>query len=328
MPLKLAVLSTSRIVAEFMAHLTEMPEIQVTALCCRPQSEAKARAMAEAHGVPRVFTDEDACYAAGGFDAVYIGTANHLHYTAAKKVLEAGYHVILEKPFTATAAEARELFDLADRKGVILFEAITTPYLPAYRFLRDNMGNIGPVRGAMASFCARSARYDDYLKGIWNTTFDPACNGGALNDMNVYNLHFFWGLLGMPEECEYRPSLGHNGIDTAGTALLYYPDFCAVGLAAKDSESEKFASIQGPGGYLMLHGGTNSLDEVYSVLGGIRGGGTRTDAPRAARHRMAYEFAEFARIVAEKDRAAEAEARTRTLAVMELLDKLHARGAQ
>ena len=328
MPLKLAVLSTSRIVAEFMSHLPEMPEIQVTALCCRPQSEAKARTMAEANGVPRVFTDEDACYAAGGFDAVYIGTANHLHYAAEKKALEAGYHVILEKPFTATAAEARELFDLADRKGVILFEAITTPYLPAYRFLRDNMGNIGPVRGAMASFCARSARYDDYLKGIWNTTFDPACNGGALNDMNMYNLHFFWGLLGMPEECEYRPSLGQNGIDTAGTALLYYPDFCAVALAAKDSESEKFASIQGPGGYLMLHGGTNSLDEVYAVLGGIRGGGTRTDAPRAARHRMAYEFAEFARIVAEKDRATEAEARTRTLAVMELLDKLHARGAQ
>ena len=115
---------------------------------------------------------------------------------------------------------------------------------------------------------------------------------------------------------------------TAGTALLNYPDFCAVGLAAKDSESEKFASIQGPGGYLVVHGGTNSLDEVYSVLGGIRGGGTRTGAPKADRHRMAYEFAEFARIVAGKDTAAEAEARTRTLAVMELLDKLHAAGVQ
>lgn len=328
MPLKLAVLSTSRIVVEFMAHVAEMPEIEVAALCCRPQSEEKAKAMAAEYGVPRVFTDEDACYAAGGFEAVYIGTANHLHYAAAKKALEAGYHVILEKPFTATAAEARELFELADRKGVILFEAITTPYLPAYRFLQEKMADIGPVRGAMASFCARSARYDDYLKGIWNTTFDPACNGGALNDMNVYNLHFFWGLLGMPESCEYRPSLGPNGIDTAGTALLYYPDFCAACLAAKDSESEKFASIQGPGGYLVVHGGTNSLDEVYGMMGGIRGGGTRVDAPRADRHRMAYEFAEFGRIVAEKDAAAEAEARTRTLAVMELLEKLHAGDGQ
>ena len=64
------------------------------------------------------------------------------------------------------------------------------------------------------------------------------------------------------------------------------------------------------------------------MLGGVRGGGKRTDCPPAARHRMAYEFAEFARIVAEKDRAAEAEARTRTLAVMELLDRLHAADVQ
>lgn len=69
-------------------------------------------------------------YAAGGFDAVYIGTANHLHYAAAKRALNAGYHVILEKPFVSTAAEARELFALADAKGLVLFEAITIPYMP------------------------------------------------------------------------------------------------------------------------------------------------------------------------------------------------------
>lgn len=328
MPLKLAIVSTSRIVDEFLQHISEMPEVQVVALSCRPQSAPKARTWAEAYGIPALYTDEAEMLAAGGFDAVYVGTANHLHYDTARRVLEAGYHVILEKPFTATAAEAQALFALADQKGVFLFEAITTPYLPAYRFLEEKIAEIGPVRGAMASFCARSARYDEYLKGIWNTTFDPACNGGALNDMNVYNLHFFWGLLGMPESCEYRPSLGPNGIDTAGTVLLHYRDFSAVGLASKDSESEKFASIQGPGGYLTVHGGTNSLDEVYSVLGGVRGNGTRTDSPRAERHRMAYEFAEFARIVAEKDTAAEAEARTRTLAVMELLDRLHAAEGQ
>lgn len=323
MPLKLAILSTSRIVDEFLQHIAEMPEVKAAAISCRPQSAPKARAWAETYGIPAVYTDEAEMLAAGGFDAVYVGTANHLHYAAARRALEAGYHVILEKPFTATAAEARELFELADRKGVFLFEAITTPYLPAYRFLQQKIGEIGPVRGAMASFCARSARYDDYLKGIWNTTFDPACNGGALNDMNVYNLHYLWGLLGSPLRCEYRPSRGHNGIDTAGLALLDYGDFTAACLAAKDSEGEKGCVIQGPGGYLVLHGGTNSLDEVYACLGGIRGSGVRTDAPRAQRHRMAYEFAEFARIIAEGDHPAEARARQRTLAVMELLEALH-----
>ena len=322
MPFRLAVLSASRIVVEFLDHLAEMPEIQVTALCCRPQSAEKGRALAEKAGIPRLFTDEAECYAAGGFDGVYIGTANHLHAAAARRALEAGYHVILEKPFTPTLAEAKELFALADAKGLVLFEAITTPYLPAYRFLLQELPKIGPVRGAMASFCARSARYDDFLKGVWNTTFDPKCYGGALYDMNVYNLHYFWGLLGAPRRYEYAPSLAENGVDTAGTMLLHYDGFTAAAISAKDSESENYAMIQGPGGNLILHGGTNGLEQVYSVLGGIRGGGTRTDAPRAERHRMAYEFAEFARIVTEKDAEAEAEARRRTLAVMEMLEAM------
>lgn len=130
MPLTLAVISTSRIVDEFLANAAAMPEISVQALCCRPQSRPKAEAWAAQYGIPAVYTDEDACYAAGGFDAVYIGTANHLHYAAAKRALNAGYHVILEKPFVSTAAEARELFALADAKGLVLFEAITIPYMP------------------------------------------------------------------------------------------------------------------------------------------------------------------------------------------------------
>ena len=252
MALQIAVLSTSRIVAEVMREIGNWPEVEVTAIVCRPQSAEKAHAWAAEYGVPAVYTDEAAAYAAGGFDAVYIGTANHLHYAAAKRALQAGYHVLLEKPFTATAAEARELFALADAKGLVLMEAITIPYLPQYAFLQAELPKIGEVRGAMASFCARSARYDDYLKGIWNTTFDPACLGGALNDMNVYNLHLLCGL-----------------------------------------------------------------------LGGVRGGGTRVDGPKPERHRMAYEFAEFARIIAEKDADAEAAARMRTMRVMELLDVLH-----
>ena len=188
MSLKIAVLSTSRIVAEVMREVGAWPEVDVAAIICRPQSADKGRAWAEQYNVPALYTDEDAAYAAGGFEAVYIGTANHLHYAAAKKALLAGYHVLLEKPFTATAAEARELFALADARGLVLMEAITIPYLPQYAFLQAELPKIGPVRGAMASFCARSARYDDYLNGIWNTTFDPACLGGALNDMNVYNL--------------------------------------------------------------------------------------------------------------------------------------------
>lgn len=76
--LNLAVISTSRIVAEFVQHLEEMPEISVRALCCRPQSRPKAEQWAAQYGIPALYTDEAELLAAGGFDAVYIGTANHL----------------------------------------------------------------------------------------------------------------------------------------------------------------------------------------------------------------------------------------------------------
>ena len=68
MPLTLAVISTSRIVDEFLANAAAMPEISVQALCCRPQSRPKAEAWAAQYGIPAVYTDEDACYAVGGFD--------------------------------------------------------------------------------------------------------------------------------------------------------------------------------------------------------------------------------------------------------------------
>lgn len=317
-PIRIAVLSASRIVPDFLQAAAACPEVEVTALCTRPQSAEKGAALCAQYGIPKQYTDEAACYADPEVDAVYVATANHLHEQAARRALEAGCHVLLEKPFTATAAEARALFALADAKGLVLMEAITTPYLPQYAFLQQHLADLGPVRGAMASFCARSARYDDYLNGIWNTTFDPACLGGALNDMNVYNLHLLCGLLGQPQSAEYRPSLGPNGVDTAGLALLQYPGFTAACLAAKDSAGVNGCTLQGPGGCLAVQGGTNALTQVW-----LQQGTARTDGPAETEHRMVYEIRAFAQMIAGQDPTLEPAARARTLAVMDLLDTLH-----
>ena len=72
----------------------------------------------------------------------------------------------------------------------------------------------------------------------------------------------------------------------------------------------------------MVDGSPNSLPSVYSLLGAQRDDCVRTDGPAAPRHRMAYEFAEFARIIAAHDAAAETAARLRTMHVMELLELL------
>jgi predicted dehydrogenase len=317
--MKLAVISTSRIVKEFLEHVSEMREVEPALLCCRPQSRDRAEKLAAAAGVPEILCDEAVLFRRHDYDAVYIGTANHLHYDTARRALEAGHSVILEKPFTATAAQARELYEIAHRKGVFLLEAITTPYLPAYRFLQEGMRQIGPICGAMANFSARSSRYEAYVSHRPTTTFDPACLGGALNDMNIYNLHLLWGLLGKPCGYEYRQICGYNGVDVSGMAILQYQGFTAVSMSAKDSGSVNGCLIQGRSGYLVLQGDPNSMVGVARCVAD----GVSSEAPQTLRHRMCYEFEEFGRILAGQDAAVAAAAERQTLAVMDMLDNLH-----
>lgn len=317
--MKIGIMSSSRIVAEFLAHLPEMRSIEVTAMCVRPQSADRARAMLERAGLPgaKLYTDEAAFLSDGGYDFVYNGTANHLHYEQAKRALLAGRNVILEKPLTVRLSEAQELFDLAEARKLWLWEAITTPYVPGYAFLRDMLPRIGPVRAVTVNFSKYSTRYDDYLAGQWNTTFDPACAGGALMDMNVYCLHLVTGLLGAPDSALYLPTVGPNGVDTGGLAALSYPGFRAALISCKDSDAPASAVIQGERGYIEAASRPNSLEVTRAVIGK-----EIIEGPKHAHHRMAYEFEHFARCWREDDRAACRAAAGQSLTVMRLLDEM------
>lgn len=317
--MKLGIVSASRIVKEFLPQLEKMDWVEVTGICVRPQSEDKGKALAEQFAIPNIYTDYAAFLAENPMDAVYIGSANHVHYPQAKAALLAGHNVILEKPMTGTLAETEELFDLAREKGVKLMEAITTFYLPGFAFLQEHLEEIKPVRMVMANFSKRSSQYDDYLAGKMPTFFDPNCLGGALNDMNVYNLHLVLGLLGAPQGAEYRPNIGATGVDNSGAAVLEYEGFSALLSAGKDSGAPAFCHIQGEGGCLELNGAPNCLNRVLLHKNGAVTEGTRGDDAT----RMWEEFAAFDRMVkGEADEQYEA-ARVQSLLVMRVLDELH-----
>ena len=317
--MKVGIMSSSRIVAEFLKHVGEMRSVEVTAMCVRPQSAERAREMLNRAGLPgaKLYTDEAAFLTDGDFDFVYNGTANHLHFEQAERALRAGRNVILEKPLTVRLSETQALFDLAEQSGLWLWEAITTPYVPGYDFLRRMLPEIGPVRAVTVNFSKYSTRYDDYLAGRWNTTFDPACAGGALMDMNVYCLHLVTGLLGAPQSALYLPTVGRNGVDTGGLAALRYPGFQAALVSCKDSSAPASAVIQGERGYLEATSMPNSLERTRAVIGG-----RVIDGPAHDCFRMAYEFEHFARCWAQNDREACRRAAAQSLTVMSLLDEL------
>ena len=224
-------------------------EIEVTALWCRNASKGKP--IVEKYQIQDQYTDYQAFLNDDSFDTVYIGLTNALHYQYAKDAILARKHVIVEKPFTISTAEAKELQALALKHGCMLFEAILSRYSKNYEHLKDELQKIGKIKLIQANFSKYSSRYDKFRKGIITPTLDKARGGGSLMDLNVYNIHFVVGLFGLPKKVQYYPNLAENGVDTSGILIMEYPDFQAVCTAAKDSTSDPFVIIQAEEGTIV-----------------------------------------------------------------------------
>lgn len=224
-------------------------EIKVTALWCRNASKGKP--IVEKYQIQNQYTDYHAFLNDDSFDTVYIGLTNALHYQYAKDAILVGKHVIVEKPFTISTAEAKELQALILKHECMLFEAILSRYSKNYEHLKDELQKIGKIKLIQANFSKYSSRYDEFRKGVITPTFDKAQGGGALMDLNVYNIHFVVGLFGLPKKVQYFPNLAENGVDTSGILIMEYPDFQAVCTAAKDSTSDPFVIIQAEDGTIV-----------------------------------------------------------------------------
>lgn len=255
--MRIAVVGTGNIVKKFLYGVSKTKSWQCVAVCSRKEESAQkfigSCDSLEKDSV-RICTDYDVMLTEVDIDLIYIALPNSLHYSYTKKALLAGKHVVCEKPFTIEPEETAELIRLATERRLYLFEAITTRNLPNYQIVKDYLSRIGQVRMVQCNFSQYSSRYDEYLAGEMPNVFSTEYAGGALNDLNIYNLHFVVGLFGKPQGSSYHPTLGRNGIDLSGVALLQYDGFQAVLVAAKDSASPNQVLIQGEKGYIRVQG--------------------------------------------------------------------------
>ena len=315
--MKLAILGTGFIVNEgILPALQQVPQIEAAAIFGR--NRAKAEALAQQYKIPAVYDDYDALLDSD-IDFVYVGLTNSVHYEYGKKALLAGKHVIMEKPFASTVAETKELCELALSRGLYLLEAVTLRYVPNYQAIKEALPKLGKIKAVVANYSQYSSRYDSYLQGEVKPAFNPELSGGALYDINIYNVNFILGLFGKPQQAVYKPNIGFNGIDTSGTLVLEYPGFTAIALGAKDSESPCFISIQGEKGYLRTNGAPNELKEWEMHLHGC--GETTCYTLNKYTHRMVHELQEFARIYKQQDYVRVQQELAVSIDVMETVEK-------
>ena len=315
--MKLAVIGTGKIVKEALYAIREAGGIEVNAIWARPHSRERGAELAAEYGIPAVFTDYDDLLGRENIDTVYIGLINSVHYEYARRALEHGKNVILEKPFTTELQEAEELFRIAEENDCFIFEAITSLHNSNFEIMRRSLPEIGKIHMLQANFSQYSSRYDRYLAGMVDPSFDPECFGGALWDINIYNIHFAVALFGVPRMAKYYPSRGSNGVDTSGILIMEYDGFNAVCAAAKDSDSPCFVVVQGEKGYIRINDKPNSASDLTVFIRDSANGQSHyTEEPC---HRMTREFRDFAGIIDSRDYAKAAFYKNETLDVMKVM---------
>ena len=240
--MKIGIVGTGMIAQIVGPHLAEWGW-SVGAVAGTPDTMDQVRELAKRAGAP-----EDSCYATfdellanSDVNTVYLAVPNFLHFPFAKQALEAGRHVIVEKPMCSNVREAEELARLARGRDLMILEAISTLYLPNYARIRELLPRIGAIKIASMNFSQYSSRYDRFRAGEVLPAFDPAKSGGALMDLGLYNLHYLIGLFGAPERVSYLANV-ERGIDTSGVTTLDYGAFKAVSVAAKDCAAPSIVS--------------------------------------------------------------------------------------
>lgn len=295
--MKLLIAGSGKIVQDWLTITKDLKETQLCGITATTRSLAKMQKFASEYGIEEVYTDYDTALKETSADTVYVAVINSLHFEFAKKALLTGKNVICEKPFTVTLEEFLELKKIALDKKLVLVEAITNQYLPNFYLLKKKIKTLGKIRIVSMNYSQYSSRYDAFKKGEILPAFDPKKAGGALMDLNIYNIHLLVGLFGKPKNAKYYANM-QRGIDTSGILFLDYGDFKAVLIAAKDAGAPITSTIEGEEKSIVINGPTGEIksfdlfhnsDHLEHV--------EKEDYP----HRMYDEFVKFEKIIAKHD---------------------------
>jgi D-xylose 1-dehydrogenase (NADP+, D-xylono-1,5-lactone-forming) len=227
------ILSTARINRLLLAGARKSDRVHVIAVASRDQPRAEAYAREQ--GIERAYGSYEALLADQEVEAVYIPLPNSMHVEWSIRALEAGKHVLCEKPFTRHAAEAERAFDAADRAGRLLMEAFMYRHNPQTARLsalvaEGAVGRLRLIRAAF-SFTAGDPRNIRLLANL---------DGGALMDVGCYCLNSSRLLAGEPQDVHGEQVLGPGGVDVRFAGSMRFKDdvlgqfHCGLDLPVRD----------------------------------------------------------------------------------------------
>lgn len=315
--MNIGIVGAGKIVKEALPVMEQISEFTFQSIVSSGRNPENVKNLQKQFNIKTIYDDYEQFIQDEMIDTIYLAVPNHLHYAYARKAIQQGKHVICEKPFTLTKAELIELRDLAQAHDIIIIEAITNLYLSNFEVLKQSMNELGNCKIAQFNYSQYSSRYDKFKEGIVAPAFDPSKGGGALMDINVYNIHLAVGLFGKPEGVAYFANI-QKGIDTSGILQLDYNDVKVVCIGAKDSNSDNQSYIQGDNASINIKGPTNEL-KAFELK--YNQGGTQSYQVNPHNHRMYEEFVKIAQIIKQKNNDLAAQKLEHSIQVIEVLEQ-------
>jgi predicted dehydrogenase len=204
--LRWGLLSTANINDEIIAGAAETGQAEIVAVGSRDAE--RARVYAEARDIPAWHGSYEELLADPGIDAVYISLPNGMHHEWTMHALDAGKHVLCEKPYTRHPEEVDEAFATADAAGLVLMEAFMYRHHPqthtVARLVRE---------GAVGRLLAVIGRFTFPLRDLTNVRALPELEGGALMDVGCYCVSGSRLVAGEPVSVLAERVTGPTGID-------------------------------------------------------------------------------------------------------------------
>jgi D-xylose 1-dehydrogenase (NADP+, D-xylono-1,5-lactone-forming) len=245
-PLRLGLLSTARINDALLATAGLTDRVEVVAVASR--DAARAEAYAAERGIDRAYGTYERLLDDPHVDAVYVSTPNSLHHEWAMGALEAGKHVLVEKPFTRWVQQAEEAFELARTQGRVLMEGFQYRHHPQTAEVKRLMeeGAVGRVQLVRGSFSF-------LLESVDDVRADPELDGGALMDIGCYCVSIARFLLGEPERVSGERVRGPTGVDVAFNGTLRFPGDVVAQFDCSFTQPEyERADVVGDHGWLLV----------------------------------------------------------------------------
>lgn len=315
--MKLGILGSGKIVKEVLPVLKEIENIEVVAIAAR--NEEKLQNLCEEFAIEKYYLSIEALLADEQIDTVYVALPNNLHFDAMDKAIDAGKDIICEKPFTTNSYETEKIIEKAKEHEVMIVEAISHRFIPNAIEAKKIVDDLGDIKIVSLNYSQYSSRYDKFKEGIIEPVFSLESAGGALIDLNLYNVAFAVDTFGLPKDVKYFANIEKN-IDTSGIVILDYDDFKISCIGSKDTAAPMINTIQGTKGTIEIPDALNSFEEFNLEVVGDDGQYS-FQFNQEGKSRLYYEFVCIEEILRTRDTKKEKELLEKTRNYMEVITK-------